>query len=134
MSGHAFTELRGVCLKGLGLLASGLLDRHRSRNNAEACLCCQLGASLGIFFIAWGVPAGASHGIGHMTGPMGDGHGETGCIILLAVYKYNSKVARDEQTKIREVLWDIRLCRKLFSSKGLHEDQADLGDLLDVVF
>ncbi|KAG6360849.1 hypothetical protein INS49_011916 [Diaporthe citri] len=133
LSGHAFPEVYDACLKGLRLLVPGLLDSHGGRDSAEARLNCQLGASLVILPIAWGVPAGASHGIGHMMGPMGVGHGETSCILLPAVCKYNARVTGEKQARIREVLWDITLCRQLFSSKGLREDQADLGDLLDVV-
>lgn len=83
--------------------------------------------------IAWGVPAGASHGIGHMMGPMGFGHGETSCILLPAVCKYNAKATEGKRAMMRDVLWDIPMCRELFSSKGLDEGLADLGDLMDVV-
>lgn len=133
LSGHAFPEVHDACLKGLRLLVPGLLDSHGGRDSAEARLKCQLGASLAILPIAWGVPAGASHDIGHMMGPMGVGHGETSCILLPAVCKYNAGINGEKQARIREVLWDIPLCRELFSSKGLRKDQADLGDLLDVV-
>lgn len=133
LSGHAFPEVYDACLKGLRLLVPGLLDSHGGRDSAEARLNCQLGASLAILPIAWGVPAGASHGIGHMMGPMGVGHGETSCILLPAVCKYNAGTTGEKQAGIREVLWDIPLCRELFCSKGLRKGQADLGDLLDVV-
>lgn len=133
LSGHAFPEVYDACFKGLPLLVPGRLDSHRGRDSVEARLNCQLGASLVILPIAWGVPAGASHGLGHMMGPMGVGHGETSCVLLPAVCKYNAVVTGEKQARIREVLWDIPLCRELFSSKGLREDQADLGDLLVVV-
>lgn len=133
LSGHAFQEVYDACLKGLRLLVSGLLDSHGGRDSPEARLNSQLGASLVILPIAWGVPAGASHGIGHMMGPMGVGHGETSCIVLPAVCKYNAKATEEKQAMVRGVLWDIPMCRELFSSKGLREGQADLGDLLDVV-
>lgn len=133
LSGHAFPEVYDACLKGLRLLVPGLLDSHGGRDSAGARLNCQLGASLAILPIAWGVPAGASHGIGHVMGPMGVGHGETSCILLPAVCKYNAGVTGEKQARIREVLWDIPLCRELFCSKGLRKGQADLGDLLDVV-
>lgn len=133
LSDYAFPEVYDACLKGLRLLVSGLLDSHGGRDSPEARLNSQLGASLVILPIAWGVPAGASHGIGHMMGPMGVGHGETSCILLPAVCKYNAKVTEEKQSRIREVLWDIPMCRELFCSRGLLEGQADLGDLLDVV-
>lgn len=133
LSGHAFPEVYDACLKGLRLLVPGLLDSHGGRDSAEARLNSQLGVSLAILPIAWGVPAGASHGIGHMMGPMGVGHGETSCILLPAVCKYNAKATEEKQAMVREVLWDIPQCQELFSGKGLLEERADLGDLLDAV-
>lgn len=60
------------------------------------------------------MPAGASYGIGHMMGPRGVGHGETNCILLPAVCKYNARATEEKQARIREVLCDIPLCRGAF--------------------
>lgn len=64
-------------------------------------------------------------------GPVGVWHEETSCILLPAVCKRNGRVTGEKQARIRKVLWDIPLCQEFFSSKGLREDQADLGDLLN---
>jgi alcohol dehydrogenase class IV len=133
LSNQAFPDVYEACLQGLRLLVPGLLESHGGRDSPEARLNCQLGAALAILPIAWGVSAGASHGIGHMMGPMGVGHGETSCILLPAVCKYNARVTEEKQARIREVLWGVPVCRDLFFSKGLTEEQADLGDLLDAV-
>lgn len=133
LSPHAFGEATDVCLKGLTLLIPGLLNSHRDKHDIKARLNSQLGVSLTILPITWGVPAGASHGIGHMLGPMGVGHGETSCILLPAVCKYNAKVTKEQQGKIQSVLWEIPVCRDLFESEHLEENKADLGDLLDAV-
>jgi hypothetical protein len=78
-----------------------------------------------------GVDLGASHGIGHQLGPLGVGHGETSCILLPAVSKYNVKANQEQQTRVKEILLEEREVRHVLSSKGLQEDHADLGDLLD---
>lgn len=123
--------------KGLELLIPGLLDckRDTEGKNITARLNAQLGTALAILAVVWKVPCGGSHAIGHMLGPMGVGHGETSCILLPAVCKYNAEVKenRDRQAAVRKVLWGIPACEKLFVQEGLRPDKADLGDLLDRV-
>ena len=51
---------------------------------------------------------------------------------MTPTHKYNAKANPTEQAAVREVLWSIPEGRDLFASRGLHEDTADLGDLLDV--
>lgn len=133
VSAHAFPEVLDAGLRGLQLLVPGLLGSHRDGGNLEARLNAQIGVSLTILPITWGVPAGASHGIGHMLGPMGVGHGETSCILLPAVCKYNARVTEKQQGIIRKTLWDIPLCADLCRQNGLSEEMADLGDLLNVI-
>ena len=50
----------------------------------------------------FGVPMGASHGIGHQLGPLGVGHGETSCILLPAVCRYNEGVNLERQRRVVE--------------------------------
>lgn len=89
-------------------------DSHRDRDGVETRLNCQLGASLVILPIVWGVPPGTSHGVGHIMGPVGVGYGDTSCILLPAVCKYNARATEEKQARIREVLCDIPLCRGAF--------------------
>ena len=79
---------------------------------------------------------GASHGIGHMLGPLGVGHGETSCILLPSVCKWNARnnANVERQQLAAKVFWAITITRQKFEAKGLEEGTADLGDLLDAVF
>jgi len=82
---------------------------------------------------------GGSHAIGHQLGPLGVAHGVTSCILCPAVMKYNIKHADGNpqiikrQQRARGILWSEPEVAKLLKSKGLEEDTADLGDILDVV-
>ena len=71
-----------------------------------------------------------SHAIGHQLGPLGVGHGETSCILLPAVCKYNAEHhANDqEQKKVLDILWRIPEVQSLAS---IDQKTADLGDILD---
>ncbi|KAI9731795.1 MAG: hypothetical protein M1834_004584 [Cirrosporium novae-zelandiae] len=80
---------------------------------------------------------GGSHGIGHQLGPLGVGHGETSCILLPAVCKYNlhhgDETARKRQDAVRELLWEDGETKAVLQRRGLDECKADLGDVLDAV-
>ena len=86
-------------------------------------------------FLHKGAMLGASHGIGHMLGPLGVGHGETSCILLPAVCKFNAEqgASVERQILMANVLWDIEVAREMFEARGLEEGKADLGDLIDAV-
>lgn len=64
-----------------------------------------------------GVLPGASHGIGHQLGSLGVGHGETSCILLPAVCKWNAKQnANVERQKLmNKVSWDVDAAREISS-------------------
>jgi alcohol dehydrogenase class IV len=62
---------------------------------------------------------------------VGVGHGETSCILMTATHKYNAKANANEQAAVRKVLWGIDEARNVFECRGLGEETADLGDLLD---
>ncbi len=68
-------------------------------------------------------------------GPLGVGHGETSCILLPAVCKYNAaKGANVERQKaVIEALWRESESARVFKDKGLSKESADLGDLLDAI-
>lgn len=116
-------------------LLVGLLRTHADSSNAEARRLCLIGGPGAMTFLDRGVPLGASHGIGHMLGPMGVGHGETSCIMLPAVCKYNAKhsgAAQQRQEGVLKLLWEDTTLRELMEGEGLREGVADLGDALDV--
>ncbi|OCT52214.1 putative Fe-containing alcohol dehydrogenase [Cladophialophora carrionii] len=67
-----------------------------------------------------GVPLGASHAIGHQLGPLGGvGHGETSCILLPAVCKWNARVGANVQRQAytRDVLLRSPVVRALVEGK-----------------
>ncbi|GIZ49961.1 hypothetical protein CKM354_001297700 [Cercospora kikuchii] len=118
--------------RGLKLLVKGLLRCKKNPKDLEARRMCQMSVidAMGVVF-QFGVPMGASHGIGHQLGPMGVGHGETSCVLLPAVCHYNSPINSDRQEKVKEIFWGDEEARKLFEQKGLKKEEADLGTLLD---
>lgn len=69
-------------------------------------------------------------------GPLGVGHGETSCILLPAVCKYNAKynANNDRQSRLRDFLLKQPILEKVSESRGLNKETADLGDVLDALF
>ncbi|KAI5357331.1 putative alcohol dehydrogenase, iron-type/glycerol dehydrogenase GldA [Septoria linicola] len=127
------SESDGAATAGLRELIPGLLRCKSSKQDLEARHACQMGV-IGAMSVVFqhGVPMGASHGIGHQLGPMGVGHGETSCILLPAVCKYNESVNGEQQGRVREVFWEVTEARELFERKGLKREEASLGEMLDV--
>jgi len=122
------------CEAGLRLLVPGLLRSKRDAGDLEARLQCQLGVIEAVKAVfQHGVPLGASHGIGHQLGPLGVGHGETSCILLPAVCKYNVLANAERQAKVSEILWSEDRVASVLKERGLNRDEADLGDVLDAV-
>lgn len=122
------------CAAGLRLLVPGLLRCRRDKSDLDARLSCQMGvieAVKAVFFHH--IPLGASHGIGHQLGPLGVGHGETSCICLPAVCKYNISANAAQQAKVCKVLWGEGTVAEVLKVRGLLEDEADLGNLLNAV-
>lgn len=70
-----------------------------------------------------------------MTGPLGVGHGETSCIMLPAVCKWNAeqKANIERQAICRDVLLQTSEVRQLIDDSGKKADDLDLGDILDLV-
>ena len=70
-----------------------------------------------------------------MLGPLGVGHGETSCILLPAVCKWNAKNNANvgRQNLARELLWATKEASERFEASRLTRDTADLGDLIDVI-
>lgn len=117
--------------KGLGILIPALLKCKHNPQDLEARLQCQMGVIEAMSAVGSGVPLGASHAIGHQLGPLGVGHGETSCIMLPAVCKWNAaKGANNERQHIcvRILMKDPEVRRLMTSQKN-----PDLGDILDAV-
>lgn len=71
-----------------------------------------------------------------MLGPFGVGHGETSCILLPSVCKYNSAdpTALEHQHRTLSVLWSLPCVASVLEARGLKRDTADLSTVLDGVF
>lgn len=121
-------------IRGLKLLIPGLLRCKKSAGDLEARLQCQMGVIESVKAPNLsGVPMGASHAIGHQLGPLNVGHGETSCILLPAVCKYNRSVNGAKQDAVQEVLWEEVEVQRVLKDAGLGHD-SDLGDMLDAIF
>lgn len=133
-------EVDIACVKGLQFLIPGLLQSKADPENADARHDCQRGVPHAMTFMHYlrmGAMLGASHGIGHMLGPLGVGHGETSCILLPAVCKWNAEqgvdVVVERQSRMKKVLWGIDVAKAVFLRRGLEEGKAGLEELLDAV-
>lgn len=123
-----------ACERGLKRLIRALLAYAKDEKNLDAHLEAQLGANDAMYGLTLRVWCGASHGIGHQLGPLGVGHGETSCILLPAVMKYNAKVNQKRQDVIKRILWDEDDIADVLQEHGLKRDSSDVGDALRAVF
>lgn len=121
--------------KGLIKLVTGVLDCKRGLNALQARHRCQLGLLEAMTARSTGVPLGASHAIGHQLGALGVGHGETSCIMLPAVCKYNAAKGAniEKQERVKATLLRERKVSELIQASGLDPGEVDLGDILDVI-
>lgn len=124
--------------KGLLKLVPSLIRTHRDPGDLDARFESQRGVIEAMSAVSSGVPLGASHGIGHQLGPLGVGHGETSCILLPAVCKYNAKenVNVDRQQYCKSVLLRSPVVKGVLRAKYAEQDlgKLDLGDVLDAIF
>jgi len=120
--------------RGLKALVPGLLRCKANANDLDARLDCQLGVidAIGAIFFEK-APLGGSHGIGHQLGPLGVGHGETSCIMLSSVCKYNANTNPEQQVKVRKVFWQDDVVKQVLQNHGLQEQTSDLGDCLKAI-
>lgn len=77
---------------------------------------------------------GASHGIGHQLGLLGVGHGETSCIILPWVLRYNwhhgNETVRRRLELAIDTFWRQEKVAETLRAAGLARQDADLGDVV----
>jgi alcohol dehydrogenase class IV len=126
-------EADASAAEGLKLLVPGLLETKHNHGDLKARLQCQMGVIQAMEAVRNGVPMGASHAIGHQLGPLGMGHGETSCILLPTVCKFNTSVNGERQKKVQDILWADEEVEKVLKTRGLSKEQADLGDMLDAI-
>ncbi|CAI7594862.1 unnamed protein product [Penicillium manginii] len=118
---------------GLEILLPGLLTCKHEPENAEARSLCQQGIVHAVSAMRSGIPLGASHAIGYQLGPLGVGHGETSCVLLPAVCKFNAahKVNLKQQEECLEILCREQKVSELLQAHGTLN--PDLGDVLDLI-
>ncbi|KAH8165434.1 hypothetical protein CIB48_g2813 [Xylaria polymorpha] len=127
-------ELDAVFRRSLKNLVRSLLLYAQDPEDLAARLESQLACKNSTMGIVYMVFPGASHGIGHNLGPLGVGHGQTSCILLPSVMKYNARVNGDTQKKILEIIWSEEDIASVLEKHGLSKTGSDLGDALRAIF
>ena len=83
------------------LLVNALRRVFDAPDDLQARLDCMKGSWLSVIGAASGVKSGASHGMGHaLGGTAGMLHGETSCVMLPHVLRYNAVVNADRQAAL----------------------------------
>jgi alcohol dehydrogenase class IV len=127
-------EAKENAFLGLKLLVPGLIRTKRNPDDLEARLDAQKGGRYSMTFLRMGIPVGGSHGIGHQLGPYGVPHGETTCVMLPFVLKYNAKVNRGKQQEMLAVLWESEIVAEVLRKWRVKEDgSAELADAIDAI-
>ncbi|KAK4174678.1 Dehydroquinate synthase-like protein [Triangularia setosa] len=134
-------EVEGCCVEGLRLLLPNLLRTKKDPGDLEARREEMLGVIEAFRGLTSGVlPMGASHGIGHQLGPLGVGHGETSCVMLASVLRWNLKNAvvgedgrwvEERQRKVLEVFWENATVAEALQGRGLSRETASAGDAIE---
>ncbi|KAF7554721.1 hypothetical protein G7Z17_g2726 [Cylindrodendrum hubeiense] len=121
--------------RGLEKLVPGLLHSKADPTNLHVRHSCQLGVGDAMCAVSSGIPLGGSHAIGHQLGPLGVGHGETSCILLAAVCKYNARKGAnvEKQAATARLLLDDSNVLDVLMKAGLNPDTAELGDILEAI-
>lgn len=124
-------------VKGLKLLVPNLLITKEDWTNEEARLKEMLGVVESMRALSYGIPMGGSHGIGHQLGPLGVGHGETSCIMLPPILKYNfmygDDKVRNAQRKVLDLLWAESPVADVLERRGLERESSDAGDVVGAI-
>lgn len=129
-----------LCLHGLSLLTQALRAMRRDGQDLAARMKAQFGMWQACTALASGVQTGASHGIGYVLGGgFGVGHGETSCVMLPAVLRWNAAVNSQRQQALSTAMGEPgrpahELLAELIAhlgqptnlrAVGLREDQLD---------
>ncbi|TVY31448.1 Dehydrogenase [Lachnellula subtilissima] len=100
-------------IEGLKLLVPNLLLTKKNWDAEEPRLREMMGVIEATKGLNMRVPMGGSHGIGHQLGPLGVGHGETSCILLPVVLKYNYEHGDEKVKKLQQKVLDLLWVKKL---------------------
>ena len=122
-----------LSLHALRLLYPALRRCAQDPTDLDARGQCQIGSWLSIQGVSRGISLGASHGIGHALGGVtGMPHGETSCVMLPHVLRYNEPANAARQAMLSDVMGrpDARaadLVAELVASLGLPGRLRDAG-------
>lgn len=121
--------------RGLQKLVVGLLQSKAHPYSLDARHLCQMGVMEAMCAVSSGIPLGASHAIGHQLGPLGVGHGETSCILLPAVCRYNlqQNANTERQERARNLLVQQLVVKQLLDARQISQQTADLGSILAAI-
>lgn len=118
-------------------LVPSLLATKQAWGDTEPRLRSMMGVVDAMRGLREGVSMGGSHGIGHQLGPLGVGHGETSCIMLPAVLKFNylhgDERVRALQGKVLDIFWAEATIAEVLTRRGLEREMADAGDVVAAV-
>lgn len=130
----ARAESDAACERALRLMVKSLLAYARDSCASRVRLESQLACNYALTGLNLMVLPGASHGIGHNLGPLGVGHGETSCVLLPAVMKYNAAANPKQQAIAKEILWSESEIADVLRKHGLAENESDVADALRAIF
>jgi maleylacetate reductase len=122
-----------MALHALRLLPDGLRRLKAEPQDMAARMTCQFGMWLSISGPAAGVTTGASHGIGHVLGAAcGVPHGQTSCVMLPSVLRWNRAVNAERQRLVAAALGAADgdaadAVARLVADLGLPGRLADVG-------
>jgi alcohol dehydrogenase class IV len=119
-------------MDGLAQLLPSLLATKQRPGDLEARRTAMGGALDAMRGVLQGVEVGASHGIGHQLGPLGVGHGETSCVMLPSVLRWNREHGdawvAERQQKVLDAFWGDAAVADALKRHGLSEATATAGD------
>ncbi|KAI1073705.1 hypothetical protein F5B20DRAFT_566076 [Whalleya microplaca] len=125
-------ETSAALADALRALLVGLLETRAEWGNLDARLRSMLAVKESIRALGSGI--GASHGIGHQLGPLGVGHGETSCVMLPCVLRYNwahgDAGVREKLRQVVDVFWSEPTVLERLGLKGADRQAANPGDLV----
>jgi alcohol dehydrogenase class IV len=131
----AKTNAEKAFIDGLRLLLPNLLLTKDNPEDLSARRKCMQGVVKAVKGLKAGVPMGASHGIGHQLGPLGVSHGETSCVLLPSVLRYNRRhggtSVYERQRRVVDILEDLGLDKLGQNSKNT--GASELGDVMAAI-
>jgi maleylacetate reductase len=106
---NATPMVEALALHALRILPRALSRAKSDPDDLDNRLDCLIGAWLSVQGVATGVDLGGSHAIGHVLGgTAGMPHGETSCVMLPHVLRYNLPVNGERQAALAEAMGDSK--------------------------